>query len=254
MESPNLEDLIPTTITLQNNELHCEGISPISLSTAIHNNNNTYLEWLHCTVEQSDSITSLLEDIRNGSSRCVSDGSYNPHTQIGTASWIIESHNQLEYIRGTSIVPGHHSIQSAYRSELVGLLALLEQLHNFTIDYSIMDGETTIACDGVNALDKVKYKGIDKLSPNTKHSDIVSAIKQRRQTLAIDIITRHVKGHQDDLMDFDELDRYAQLNVMMDIDAKSLSKELAQSDDPHIFQRSLHHILHHSIYPQFTTT
>ena len=71
--------------------------------------------------------------------------------------------------------------------------------------------------------------GIDKVSPNAKHCNITSAIKKLRSLLPIAITCKHVKGHQNDEIDFEDLDRIAQLNVMMDIDAKSLLEEIKAS-------------------------
>jgi hypothetical protein len=43
----------------------------------------------------------------------VSNGSFFPSTRTGTAAWTIEPENELEYITGTSIVPGPPAVQSA---------------------------------------------------------------------------------------------------------------------------------------------
>jgi hypothetical protein len=92
------------------------------------NGNEETPPWLHYKTTQSSSIWTLINNIKNGTARAVSDRSYFPTTGAGTTAWTIESQNELEYITGTSIVPCPPSVQSAYQSELTGLLAILEKL------------------------------------------------------------------------------------------------------------------------------
>ena len=110
---------------------------------------------------------------------------------------------------------------------------MMEELTSLSAKHELDMGNITLACDGITALNKLRYKEIDSVKPSMKHCDIISAMKKLWMVLPIDITCRHVKGHQDDLLDFEELDRFAQLNVMMDIDAKSLLEEL-EKDYPTI--------------------
>ena len=230
---PSRNDILPTTVRIDNSGIHCEG-SSLSTTQIIHDETDSaYLAWLHCTTESSPNIDKLIDDITEGTAVGVSDGNYKSTSQLGTAAWRIESHDGSSYIQGTSIAPGLGRIQSPHRSELVGILAMMEKLTQLSTTHDIKVGHVTLACDGINALDTIRYKNIDKTSPNTKHSDIVSAIKKLRTILPFEVTAKHVKGHQDDLLDFDELDRLAQLNVMMDIDAKSLLEILEQNPSPH---------------------
>lgn len=72
----------------------------------------------------------------------------------------------------------------------------------------------------------VRYKVRDRVSPRHKHCDIIGPITILKERIQIDIKGEHVKGHQDDLVEFEELDRMSQLNVMMDLEAKEFMKEL----------------------------
>ena len=84
----------------------------------------------------------------------VSDGSYSERDGIGAAAWIIESECGTQHYTGTCIVPGPASLQSAYRSELVGQLAIIERIHRLVKEYDIKEGAGIIACDGIVALER----------------------------------------------------------------------------------------------------
>ena len=85
-------------------------------------------------------------------------------------------------------------------------------------------------CDGFNVLEISRYKGIDKISPNTKHCDIISTIKKLRMVQLINVTCKHIQKHQYDVLDFKDLERFVQLNVMMDCDAKSLALSISRGE------------------------
>jgi hypothetical protein len=151
---PHHLNVRPTTIVLRSNCIESEGHRQQLLNTPSEANNDTTPPWLHYRTIQSPSIMTLINDIKRGTARAVSDGSYFPDTGIGTAAWTIESDNKLEYITGTSIVPGPPLVQSAYRSEITGLLAILEKLRKLCKNHDIVIGEITISCDGLTALNQ----------------------------------------------------------------------------------------------------
>ena len=66
-------------------------------------------------------------------------------------------------------------------------------------------GRLTLAYNGINALNVSKYKGLNRIDSNMKHSDIISAMKRPRMNLLLDISCVHVKGHQDDEKEFGDL-------------------------------------------------
>ena len=76
-------------------------------------------------------------------------------------------------------------------------------------------------------------------------------------TLPINVTCSHAKGHQDNYLEFDELDRMTQLNVLMGIDAKKLATAMSIGDitivfhhDPHPFPMKI--LV--AIIDQFNTT
>lgn len=199
--------------------------------------------WLHYKSTQSPSIHNLVNGIKKGTARAVSDGSYFPDTGVGTAAWTIESENQLDYITGTLIVPGPPSVQSAYRSKLTGILAILEKLRVLCSNHNILKGQITISCDRITALLQSLTTNPLSQSPNILHSDILSISSKLAHHLPISIIPLHVKGHQDNNKLFSQLDRPAQLNTKMDILAKETTKQ--QFPEYHTNYRS-----HNMSFPQ----
>ena len=101
--------------------------------------NEGYKEWLQATVQQSEEIDILVEDIKKKKILAVSDGSYKEDIGKGTAAWRIESRCSTQFIQGTSIVPGPPEIQNAYHSGLVGQLALLDKIAEIEKEHGILE-------------------------------------------------------------------------------------------------------------------
>ena len=72
-----------------------------------------------------------------------------------------------------------------------------------------------------------KSNEASKCSPKQKYADILSALNILITNLPIELITVHVKGHQDDQVGYKNLDRLSQLNVDVDYEAKRALKVLA---------------------------
>ena len=106
----DINTLYPTTVVINQGGIHCEGGCRILSIPRTESIDETYLQWLHCTKESSSSISQLICDIKDGTARGVSDGSYQQNTRTGTAAWRLESGCGTEYIQGTSIVPGQPKI------------------------------------------------------------------------------------------------------------------------------------------------
>ena len=96
------------------------------------------------------SIDSIVLGIKQGTVVCVSDGSFKE--ACGTASWIIENADGTQRIQGKVAVPGYASDQSAYRSELAGLYAIVYVIETLVEVYGLSKGEVIVGCDGISAL------------------------------------------------------------------------------------------------------
>ena len=101
-------------------------------------------KWLQYEIRQSQNLDQLARDINFGSARACSDGSFLSKEETGSAAWKIESHYSTQFIEGTSIAPGPGDMQSAYRSELLGKLALLHQILRLCETQCITTGKITM--------------------------------------------------------------------------------------------------------------
>ena len=106
-----------------------------------------------------DMCQALSDGIRNGTASIVSDGSYNsssPIGPVGTSAVIMapstDMRDQQHWVKGWNWVTGPASSQSAYRSELAGVIASLTMLDIIVRQNNITEGEVTIALDGLTAM------------------------------------------------------------------------------------------------------
>ena len=205
-ESPSFDTLEPTTIFLTQGSIVTEGTSSVQREHQVDEEVMSYLNWLQVNEERSRSIQGLLTDIQMGTARAVSDGSYKSEFDTGTAAYRIESGDSYQYVQGTSISPGTCAQQNAYQSELVGLLAILDTLTSICTEHNLSHGRLTIGCDEISALKSAHNCTINSVNPKQKHSDILSAIAKLKDKLPTDLDFIHVKGHQDELQDYDNLD------------------------------------------------
>ena len=74
-------------------------------------------------VVMTAAIDEIIKDIEAGTVVGVSDGSVKD--KFGTASWILENASGSQRIMGNVLIPGFKSGQSAYRSEIGEIYALV---------------------------------------------------------------------------------------------------------------------------------
>ena len=128
------------------------------------------------------------------------------------------------------MVPGYGDDQSAYRSELCGLLGIMYTLRELCHHHNITSGSVTVACDGLSAIRKALDKD-STFSSRSSQFDLLSAIEAVLLELPIQVHWRHVDGHQDDGR-IGPLDRWEQLNCEMDALAKLRWQTSAASHEP----------------------
>ena len=106
----------------------------------------------------SDECRALVDCIVAGSASIVSDGSFNPESSTGpagTSTVVLAPSTEWSanfYAKGNNWVTGSGDDQSAYRSELAGVIAALTILDVLVRHHKITDGTVTIALDGDSAL------------------------------------------------------------------------------------------------------
>ena len=216
--------LLPTTVQIRRNFIHTEGFSfrskdPTVCNIHLHENLSCW-SWLIKNVKIFGSITAILDSIQLGTLIAVSDGSFKQELGLGTAAWVLSTPNKSNYIYGTSTSPGPPEIQSAYRSEILGLLAILEFIKHLVEKHNIQNGKITLFCDGESALDQLSFLTTDSLHTRFKQCDLLSACIKIKTSIPLTLITKHVKGHQDDYVPAYTLPLPAQLNIWMDSLAK----------------------------------
>ena len=176
-------------------------------------------EWLHFKIVCTDSIQDLLQDLQHHRTIAVTDGSYKPIEETGSAAWTIESASGNEYISGISLIPGTQSSQSAIRSELVGVLAILAYMQKLKLENSFLSVGGILGCDCRSALES-SFHSFRGPRVNDHHADIKSAIHYYTSQQSIRLQPTHIFAHQDDFLPYHQLSRLEQMNVRMDYLAK----------------------------------
>jgi hypothetical protein len=109
--------------------------------------------WCYQYVHLPSTYDSLLLDIQEGQVILISDGSYMPQDNFGTAAWILEGKRSTLQISGRVTTPGQDITQSAYRSELAGILAAITVI-NALASFHNIHSSITILCDCEKGLEK----------------------------------------------------------------------------------------------------
>jgi hypothetical protein len=166
----------------------------------------------------------LLHDIRNGDTYMVCDGSFHPTHKCGAAAWIIEGKTSKQQMTGRILSPGVPNEQSAYRSELAGLLAGITVL-NTIAKYHNISPTITMHCDCKTGVKKAF--GLQPVLLHDSSSDLLKAIHYELRNTPIQWWGTHVKGHQDQDTPIHLLDRPSQLNIQADHLAKEFLEDTA---------------------------
>ena len=177
------------------------------------------LGWFMRNLTSSESTGNLLAHLIQGTAVGVSDGSYYESHDIGSCAWIISTPDGKEWISGGGLIPGIDEDQSAYRSELGGLLGITIFLHAIQLPPNT-EPSILIACDGLSALNKIKINA-NQRKCKYKHIDFISIMHDLWQQSKFLPTTKHVYGHQD--VTGRELSLLELLNCKMDLKAKEIA-------------------------------
>ena len=224
------ETATPTTVNeIQNVSLLTEGTAKFApVQSNIKPAHRT--SWLQIQKNQEGLMSNIVRALERGDAIGVSDGSYSEHHGKGTASWIITNPDKSAYVSASSISPGVKEIQNSYRSEITGILSILEELKAICDTWGIKKGRCTIFCDGLSALQRVDE--IEETILTSKHccADLLQACKSIKNSIPISLVFVHVRGHQDDNKLYDELTLIEKLNVIMDRLAKDMLSEVIENE------------------------
>ena len=235
-------ELLPTTVKKVHNYYIKD--EPCQINEAANSKGtNIRTQWLNVDPCRTGSVRLLVNALKRGSAIAVSDGSYLEEKGVGTASWVISTDDKKNMITARAISPGQARYQSSYRSEILGLLGILEELDAICKTQYIKRGKCRIFCDGISALHMVEDSTIRSISPKLKSCDLLSACVKLKASIPLELDFIHVKGHQDSTHAVNDLSTPAQLNVLMDTLAKNLlqstTAEMASRLEAHPLSMSL---------------
>ena len=174
--------------------------------------------WWGTIVHQPNYMQPIFDGIAAGTAVIVTDGSFKQG--LGTAAYTLRASIQdLEGLDLVNMTPGEPSDVDPYRAELAGIFGAIRLLQELSQAFTITHGTITIACDCLSAIQRVTQP--NHPPPRTPHFDLIMAIRSSLQLSPFTWLFKHVKGHQDQHTHYNQLDRFAQLNVDMDTLAKT---------------------------------
>ena len=172
----------------------------------------------------------VVNSIQAGDASAISDGSFKDLS--GAAGFSIVCRKTGSSLTGRHTVQGPACAQSAYRSELSGILGVQKLVQLLTIHYGISTGGITLACDGLSALQQAFFDG--PVNPTRPQFDLLQTIRRNFKHSTITWTSRHVRGHQEDTKAWTELTWWEQQNVRMDHAAKDKMRRPYQAPTQHV--------------------
>ena len=152
-----------------------------------------------------DGGSAIAAGIIAGTAAGISDGSAHRIEQYGASVWIFfENELSLCSIDGANWVTGPHGCQEAYQSELSGIHGMLITVEVIVYVFDIVNGSIILGLDGLGAISKSRQ--FMPLNPGDHCFDILQDICVRIACLPIKIKWRHVKGHQNDHLNYHSMD------------------------------------------------
>ena len=205
----------------------------MSTFASIHSLIQSWDAWEPLRHSNFDQAEAIAGSLTAGTAQGVADGSYNPNlsSDLATAAWCLEPSSAVgTSCSGVTAVSGVERDRNAYRAELVGIHTLLMAVKAICTYHDVSEGSMDLYCDCEKALLLSSYDEL-QVGLSTKHLDLVRAIRKLHTSLPIDVRFQDIEGHQDDDVEYEDLDRPAQLNVDMDRTAKAYLRKLFYQDE-----------------------
>jgi hypothetical protein len=172
-------------------------------------------QWAIQEITVTDSRRATTQAICEGTAIAVSDGSY--RNERGTAAFILEISDyfeEQECIVGVNSIPGEPEDHTSYRSELRGVSGVIETVNIVCKVHGITEGSIEVGLDGDQAMKNIFGKW--PLNPRQADYDLLKDIRAKIAKSPLKWAGRWVKGHQDDHIRYEDMDRWRQLNVECD--------------------------------------
>ena len=122
-------------------------------------------------------IEGLAENLRQGTVRVVSDGSFFESTKVATFNVRLESDDKAYNVQTSQYVPGDPDNMDSYRAECTGILAGFIIIATICTYKEVEMGGAKIGCDGASALDMSFKKHWDIWSSES-HFNLVRLLIQ----------------------------------------------------------------------------
>jgi hypothetical protein len=162
----------------------------------------------------------LLTAIDEETCIAVRDGSYmkDLYPNINSAAVVLECSQGRGRI--WCLLPEVSRMACSYRGELVGLKAIHLILLAINEVNPGLTGSVHIYSDCMGALEKVKSLLPSRVPSSLAHLDSLKNILVNFSNVSFEQLYSHVLAHQDDKVDYSNLSRPSQLNVIIDYNAK----------------------------------
>jgi hypothetical protein len=187
-------------------------------------------KWAIQEIIVTDEGEAMAQAIKNGTAIAVSDGSYKDGR--GTAAFILEISDNFDEkgrIVGVNSIPGEKEDQSSYRGEIGGVSGIVETVDITCSRHSITSGAVKFGLDGEQAMKHI-FGSWPLMHPKQADYDLLKDLWQKIKQSPITWSGTWVKGHQDDDIKFEDLDRWGQLNVESDGIAKDYWNACTESN------------------------
>jgi len=138
----------------------------------------------------------LRKEIQRNTLVACSNGSHDPSNSLSSHAWIFSSNIPHDIAYGAGPVNGHPSLQSSYRAELSGILAVLYIIHRVCLYYDISMGAAQCYCDNKGTIRSSYSRPHPGILPFlTSDYDLLHLIHHMLHMIPITIIGSWVKGH-----------------------------------------------------------
>ena len=179
--------------------------------------------WEHIVESEKAEIEWLPEALRTGTAILVTDGSFDRKRAPDTsgAGWIIICTKTKRRVRGSFYEVSN--VASAYRGELLGLVAIHTIVWAAAQYYRLSAVQGKICCDNQGALYKSSYSP-RRIRTGAPHADLLRALRSLKMNKLFQMTYDHVDSHQDRYKLWFQLSLPEQLNVICD----GLAKEAVE--------------------------
>ena len=161
-------------------------------------------------------IARIANSLTNKSLIAVADGSVRRKC-AGQAWTLVDKRTQETLVSGVAHVDGIGGEMSSTRAEMFGIMASISMVNYVAKCYNIADGRVEVYTDSKGSIAKaISQKPLSTKDVFLLDNDIAFELNARIRSSPISISIYHVKGHQDNDRDYNDLPLEAQLNCDMD--------------------------------------